>query len=142
MEAETDTPDTQEHDVTEEFAGSEVDPEAEVEEDIFADEAEEGETVAEMAETEPEEPAEEPVLGSVAQLSLDVGGDEPTGSVMKVRGDSRPVEGEFAKGDRVRLVAECVIGEIHFVDKLDDSGFVVQTERRHIARIESFRVAD
>lgn len=81
----------------------------------------------------------QPVPGSNTQLSLIAGGEEPTSASMKLRGGAIPIEGEFEKGDALRLVVEVRIAEIQFVDQIDRSGYVLGCERRHVARIDSVR---
>lgn len=108
--------------------------------------ADNGSSLEELAADEEElEGADEtmpPVPGSATQLSLLAGGEEPTSASMKLRGGSIPLEGEFEKGDHIRLVVECRVAEVHFVDNIDRSGYVLGAERRHIARIDSIRRAD
>lgn len=84
-----------------------------------------------------EEEERETYIEGARQLSLLAGGEEPTSSSMRLRGGSVPVEGEFEKGDRMRLVVEVVVSEVHFVDVRDPAGFVARTERRHVAKAES-----
>ena len=79
--------------------------------------------------------------GASSQLSLLAGGEEPTSATMKMRGGSIPVEGEFAKGDRMKLYVEAHIFAVEFVDKLDKEGYPIGTERRHIARISAIERA-
>jgi hypothetical protein len=104
-----------------------------------------GSSIEDMATDEEELAAADehmpPVPGSATQLSLLAGGEEPTSASMKLRGGSIPLEGEFEKGDHIRLVVECRVAEVHFVDNIDRSGYVLGAERRHIARIDSVQRA-
>lgn len=89
-----------------------------------------GQSIEDLAEQEPAEP---PMQGDY-QLSLLVGGREPESSSIHLRGGALPLEGQFEKGDRVRIVVECVVAEVHFIDRLDDHGNVIGSERKHVAR--------
>jgi hypothetical protein len=80
-------------------------------------------------------PEPERLPGVSRQLSLIAGGEVPDSSSFKMRGGSIPVEGEFAKGSVVRLEVTVSVDEVTFVDKKDNDGYVVATERRHIAKI-------
>ena len=101
-------------------------------------------SIADMAATNGHAPEEapEPSIEGTAQLSMNVGGMRPTVASMKLRGGSIPVEGEFKKGDRLTLVVEVSVDEIHFVDKKDNDGRPVQVERRHISKIAGVRRAE
>ncbi len=93
--------------------------------------------------TEPDAPTaekeEETIPGVNRQLSLLAGGEEPDSSSFKMRGGSIPVEGEFVKGDIVKVMVTLTVDEVHFIDKKDKDGYVVGTERRHIAKPLSIR---
>jgi hypothetical protein len=80
-----------------------------------------------------------PILGREVQLSLLAGGEEPDSSTFKLRGGSLPVEGEFEKGSIVILRVVASVDEVTFADKKDNDGYVVSTERRHVAKIMSVR---
>lgn len=106
-----------------------------------------GATVADLAARRNDEPTddglddleqlEERVIGDHEQLTLNVGGAKVSASELKLRGASLPVDGEFKKGQLVRFEVLTRIGEVHFADKVDSTGTVVGTTRRHIAKVES-----
>ena len=101
--------------------------------------AENGSSIEEMTEEQPEETP--PVLGASRQLSLIAGGEEPTSASMKLKGGSIPLEGEFEKGDLVKLTVEARVTEVHFIDLIDKSGYVLGAERKHVARLDSVQRA-
>lgn len=82
-----------------------------------------------------------PVEGTTGQLSLEVGGDSPSLSTVKLMGVSREVEGEFKRGETVTFLTQARCGEIDFIDTMDAQGFVTKSERRHKFRVESVRRA-
>jgi hypothetical protein len=79
-------------------------------------------------------PAEPELIGS-GQLSLSVGGKQPTSSSFRMVGGAMPIEGSFKKGETVTLMVECQVREVAFKDTVDDSGSVTATERRHKATV-------
>lgn len=83
----------------------------------------------------PQEPQQMPIPGTRPELSASSGGAAPETASMKFQGGSVSVEGEFEKGAVVRVWAEIVVREVHFVDKIDQHGNVTGTERRHIGRV-------
>jgi hypothetical protein len=70
------------------------------------------------------------------QLTLDVGGLEPTVSLVKFSG-AIGIEGEFEKGDHVRFEVSGRIGAITHRDIEDAHGYVVATERVHAVKLRS-----
>lgn len=79
--------------------------------------------------------SEMPKIGELrTQLSLDVGGHEPSISLMKFTG-SLPLGGEYEKGDLVRFVVTARIGSVTFKDVEDKHGYIVGTERVHSAKL-------
>jgi hypothetical protein len=70
------------------------------------------------------------------QLTLDVGGFEPTVSLVKFSG-AIGIEGEFEKGDHVRFEVTGRIGTITHRDIEDAHGYVVATERVHGVKLRS-----
>lgn len=104
--------------------------------EVIDEVSENGASIEELTEEPQGDP---PVEGRNTQLSLIAGGEEPTSASMRLKGGSLPVEGEFEKGDFIRLVVEARISEVHFIDQLDRSGYVLGAERRHVARIDSVR---
>ena len=72
------------------------------------------------------------------KLNLQVGGESPDKSTVKLRGGSIEVAGggQLKKGEVVNLLVKCRVDEVHFVDKHDNStGEIIQAERRHIAKM-------
>jgi hypothetical protein len=99
---------------------------------------ENGSSIEELAADPPEDvPEEVEMITGQRQLSLIAGGEEPTSASMRLKGGAVPVEGEFEKGDFLVLRVEARISEIHFIDQIDGSGYVMGAERRHVARIDS-----
>ena len=85
------------------------------------------------------EPAIPPLtMEGEGQLSLDVGGEKPNISQVKMRGASIELpDGQFKKGQRVSLAIEGRVAKIEFEDKIDpQTGDVVSTVRRHHIRVE------
>lgn len=83
----------------------------------------------------PQEPAQLPIPGTRPELSSSSGGEKPETALMKFQGGSVNVEGEFEKGAVIRVWAEIVVSEVHFVDKRDQHDNVTGTVRRHIGRV-------
>lgn len=84
------------------------------------------------------------VEGSSGQLSLKVGGGkEPTQSSIRFLGGKLDVEGEFKKGEVVRVLIEARVNEVAFVDREDPkTRQVTGVERRHRARIVAIERAE
>lgn len=106
----------------------------------------EGQGSGEQAEGEGEKPGEgagEQAVPALAipgggQLNLQVGGQRPDKSTVKLRGGSIEVAGggQLKKGEVVNLLVKVRVDEVHFVDKHDNStGDITQAERRHIAKM-------
>jgi len=117
----------------EDEAGSPEDAEAEASFNEIPD-ADVGEAAGQSIEDVAEEREPEPPLEGDWQLSLIAGGEAPTSASIHLRGGSMPLEGAFEKGQHVRLIVECVVAEVHFIDKADKWGNVVSTERKHVAK--------
>lgn len=76
------------------------------------------------------------VMEGNGQLSFKIGGKQPTGSSLRIVGGRVEVNGEFAKGDVVRVELVLRVDEIAFVDDVDvKTRQVVGCERRHKARV-------
>ena len=76
------------------------------------------------------------VEGTDQQLSFNVGGKAPLSSSLRVTGRAIEVEGQFAKGETVTLMVECVVDEITFRDVKDRAtGQVVDCQRKQKASI-------
>jgi hypothetical protein len=73
------------------------------------------------------------------QLTLMAGGEAPDSSSFRMQGGKVPVEGQFEKGDIIDLLVKVRVTEVDFVDKHDNDGYVVGTDRRHIAKPLSIR---
>lgn len=93
----------------------------------------------EAATDDGKKPAMDPIEGATGQLSLAVGGRKPDSSEFKLKGKSVPVEGQYQKGDLVRLEVIVRVGELSFVDKVDNAGEVTHTTRRHHGLVQSAR---
>jgi len=108
---------------------------AKVERDEAANGEDGGEkSIEEQAEGIEESLGQLPIPGYGNNLTLDAGGNQPESATMKMQGGSLPVEGEFSKGDTVRLWIEGKVQKVEFVDLHDKNGFIVGTERRHVLR--------
>lgn len=70
------------------------------------------------------------------QVSLDVGGDVPTLSTVALQGRKIELAGQFEKGELVELRVTARVGGVHFDDKTNSDGDVIDTTRKHILRIE------
>lgn len=87
-------------------------------------------------ESEDENPQEEPepdlaVEGSGKQLTLNVGGETPDVSVVKIRSKSITVKkGQYSKGEIVEFVIRAKCTGVSVDDKEND-GEVTETVRRH-----------
>lgn len=80
---------------------------------------------------------DEIVLEGDGQLSLTIGGKKPNVSKVLLRGGQIPFTGEARKGDHLALRVECVVGEIHVIDKIDSgTRDVVETVRKHVLKVE------
>jgi len=80
-----------------------------------------------------------PIPGTVTELSLNAGGEAPETATLKLMGGTLPVEGEFDKGDMVRVYVEAKVTEVSFVDHLGKDGYVESTERSHKVRMTRVR---
>jgi hypothetical protein len=81
---------------------------------------------------------EKVVLGTSEQLSFAIGGKKPTGSKLTLTGGQLDVEGQYGKGERIRIVVEAEVQEVSFRDERDSkTGQVVGCARKHKAVIVS-----
>lgn len=96
----------------------------------------ESESIAQQAANKLQQ---EPIPGFAEAMSLDAGGEAVTKSSIKLVGGALPLEGQFSKGDVVRLQLEIRVGEVSFVDTVDVNQNVTGTERKHVARVTSVR---
>jgi hypothetical protein len=79
---------------------------------------------------------ETPSVEAQLAFSFEVGGKAPTSTMLRLIGGKIEVDGEFAKGETVKLEIVATVGEVAFVDIVDNkTGQVVGCERRHKARI-------
>lgn len=71
------------------------------------------------------------------QLNLQVGGAKPDKATVKLRGGSIDIPaGQLKKGEVLNLLVKVKVAEVHLVDKEDrTTGELVETERRHVAKI-------
>lgn len=70
-----------------------------------------------------------------ADLGLAVGGKKPDKSVVLVAGGEISLDGQFAKGQRVRIVFEGPVAEVHLIDIRDSkTGDVTATKRKHVMK--------
>ncbi|MCK9250667.1 MAG: hypothetical protein M0P31_17020 [Solirubrobacteraceae bacterium] len=95
----------------------------------------------------------DPAAGGPAQLSLEIGGDRPTTSLLKIGGSIDLGDIEVTKGRhlKIRVVddwtgelvsqADVRIDAVTIKDKIDADGYVTATERIHAARVDMSRPA-
>lgn len=90
-----------------------------------------------------DEEAEGLVLDGDHQLSLTIGGAKPTSSVLKLKGGSLELDGEFRKGSRLRVTLDLRVGAVKIEDTVDSgSGEVKSTKRTQWATIEGVQRVD
>lgn len=119
----------------------EFDPQTgEVIEDEGSVNGDSGTSIAQMAESGEVLDAPPAIRGD-GQLSLDVGGDEPTVSVLQLSLGSIPASQQWEKGEVIRLAVDVRIGEVHFKDVEDPHGFR-HTERKHVGKLAHVHVVE
>jgi hypothetical protein len=96
-------------------------------------------SIADQADELEERLGQLPIPGTISELSLNAGGESPETASLKLLGGTLPVEGEFDKGDLVRVWVEGRVTEVAFVDHLGKDGYVEATERRHKVRMVRVR---
>lgn len=104
--------------------------------DLPSDEAGEQDG-AKAEDVQPDPVYPKPELLGEGQLTLNVGGDKPRQSQIKMQGVSIevPNNGEFKKGQFVDVVVRCRVAEVAIGDKFDNvTGTVTDTYRRHILK--------
>lgn len=70
------------------------------------------------------------------QLSLEIGGEQPTISEVRLKGAVERVDRDLRKGEWVNGIrASGVVREVRLVDKLDKDGIFSHTERVHIIEV-------
>lgn len=109
------------------------------------DDRAEGDTEGEGDAEEAEEPVpleQQALPGLDTGLTLVVGGNRPNKSEVRFTAKSRPVDGQFKKGDRVRLLVEAQVSDLAFPDTHDGNGNVLATTRRHTLRAVSIQILD
>jgi hypothetical protein len=96
-------------------------------------------SIADQADEIEKQIGQLPIPGTVGELSLNAGGEAPETASLKLLGGTLPVEGEFDKGDLVRVWVEGRVTSVEFVDHLGKDGYVEATERRHKMRMVRVR---
>lgn len=81
------------------------------------------------------------IKGTSTQLSLDVGGKPPTGSELKIKAHTLPIQGQFPKNKRISFLVEVEVEAIHFKTVRDKDGFVVGHDRIHHAEVRGIQRA-
>lgn len=97
----------------------------------------EGAEGGETGEEEQEPAFPKPELLGEGQLTLNVGGEKPTLSQIKMGGASIdvPNNGEFKKGQMIDVVVRCRVAEVTIGDKFDNTtGTVTDVYRRHFLK--------
>lgn len=70
-----------------------------------------------------------------ADLSHRVGGRKPDQASLVIQGGEIKMRGQFEKGQRVRVVYEGYIREVHSIDLVDSkTGQVEATKRKHVLK--------
>jgi hypothetical protein len=79
-----------------------------------------------------------PIVGTAEQLSFDLGSEyDLSDSTLKLAPvPPMAVQGQFAEGDRIKVVLELEVEYVAF-PPIKDRGFRVGTERRHFAQVLS-----
>lgn len=89
----------------------------------------------------PTPPMQIPLPGIGTGLNDVAGGSMPTSSEARILGGSLPIDGQFAGEERVTLVVEAIVSEVHVVYTTDDWGATKAVKRRHRMRMLSVRKA-
>lgn len=89
----------------------------------------------------PTPPMQIPLPGIGTGLNDVAGGTMPTSSEARILGGSLPIDGQFAGEERVTLVVEAIVSEVHVVYTTDDWGATKAVKRRHRMRMLSVRKA-
>lgn len=77
------------------------------------------------------------VIEGDGQLSLAVGGKNPTVSKIILRGGQIPFTGQLRKGEHLALRVELRCAEVHLIDKIDSTTReVTETVRKHVLKVE------
>lgn len=80
--------------------------------------------------------ADPPKVTGSDQLSFNVGGKRPSGSSLRIVGGRVEVEGQYEKGQKLRVEMLVEVRSIEFRDEVDEkTGQVVGCERRHKASV-------
>src|SRR4051812_44620314 len=99
-----------------------------------------GKTLEEIAEQAQDETPGF-IKGTSTQLSLDVGGKQPTGSDLKIKERSLPIQGQFPKNKRISFLVEVEVETINFKTVRDKDGFIVGHDRIHLAEVRGIQRA-
>lgn len=81
------------------------------------------------------------IKGSTTQLSLDVGGKAPTGSELKIKAHSLPIQGQFPKNKKISFLVEVEVEAISFKTVRDSEGYVLGHDRIHHAEVRGIERA-
>lgn len=83
------------------------------------------------------------VVNVGGQLSLTVGGEKPTDSKFRITGGAIELDGQLAKGERVRLELDCRVAGVHVDDRIDpQTREVIATTRKHVLKIEGVQLVN
>jgi hypothetical protein len=85
-------------------------------------------------------PGQIPIPGTIESISGAAGGAKPTSSELRIMGGRRPVEGQYSKGDVIRVECEVKVGAVEFIDTTDEWGTVQSTVRVQKGRLLTMRV--
>ena len=101
---------------------------------------ESGQSIEDM---QPEAILGAPIVGTDEQLSFDLGSEyQLSDSTLKISTiPAMSVHGQFAEGDRVRVIVEIEVEYVSF-PPIKDRGFRVGTERRHFGQVLSAAPVD
>lgn len=94
-----------------------------------------------------EAPAEEElhdgdlVIDGAGQLGWTVGGKRPDTSSLRLVGGKVNVDGQYDKGQTIKLELTCEVSEVAFVDQRDSkTNQIIGCDRRHRARVVAVAV--
>lgn len=79
--------------------------------------------------------------GSNPQLTLEVGGKPPTGSELKIKASTFPIDGQFPKNKRIKIEMEIEVEAVTVKTERDSDDYIVGHTRVHTARVNGIQAA-
>lgn len=86
------------------------------------------------AELEEEDDGQLAIAGTREGLTASAGGKRPDVSRSRVRSITLPTNGQFDKGETLRMLVDVVVSNVSFDDEEDVHGNIVRTWRTHTFR--------